>query len=524
MAKFIVVAVAFWVLTIISPDSPRAASVEVVATCESDKITLMSDGSIVPLTVEFAESSRFSACPNWCGQLCKAKFGSKWYIYFEYSKLAEQDEPENETYCIAREIVGHWKFYPGAWELGAIPFENPKDSEMPFIEFRLAFDLTGFPLAIPDQVIENINGTKHRLYLPGDNSTGKLEYPWRSPTEALPFHPDEFCDQPGNECRRYDEECKVNYGALLTATRDMANNWSSVDAVAHVEGAADGNTLPSSVMNSDDEFFEPIIGAQTMAEGCLSQSKDEESFADCFIRNGMVEEQTRVYDCIRSQEDLLRQAYCVAEPSLPEEIKTGVSDGISCMEDHDYTADPIAAATECVVDAQDEHNAKFIRCVKSDYDKSNGHPSFWGTAFCMNRDHLDLTTEQAIVIECALYNNKSVMEFAGCAGGKLTKMELQKCWNQGVGGGDGCFGQNNEIIKAWNTAINDISNGIGGNNDLRAVVRTIDNDLKNGLGSSNEVKKGLKTIANDVTKGPGENNDARKFFKNAVPHISVPSL
>ncbi|MEH3085466.1 MAG: hypothetical protein PGN26_02760 [Xylophilus ampelinus] len=125
-----------------------------------------------------------------------------------------------------------------------------------------------------------------------------------------------------------------------------------------------------------------------------------------------------------------------------------------------------------------------------------------------------MNPELTVAVECAMTSGGEPMTFAGCTGGRLTTMELNKCFTIGVGG-NGCFGDNNEIVKGlravgvdlqrimgpngfavqnWNNAINDIQRGPGPNNEVNKAIRTINNDLKNGMGENNDIRKALKNF------------------------------
>jgi hypothetical protein len=61
---------------------------------------------------------------------------------------------------------------------------------------------------------------------------------------------------------------------------------------------------------------------------------------------------------------------------------------------------------------------------------------------------------------------------AGCAAGRLTTRELEKCAN-GVGTDSGCFGPNNDLRRHGQNAVNDLVHGPGPNNEVRKFGRAI---------------------------------------------------
>ena len=57
-----------------------------------------------------------------------------------------------------------------------------------------------------------------------------------------------------------------------------------------------------------------------------------------------------------------------------------------------------------------------------------------------------MTYEQQVFVSCAIQNGVS-WAFVGCFGGQLTAHELEKCIDQGIGGDDGCFGNNDTAVR-----------------------------------------------------------------------------
>ena len=81
--------------------------------------------------------------------------------------------------------------------------------------------------------------------------------------------------------------------------------------------------------------------------------------------------------------------------------------------------------------------------------------NFWGAAMCAGGQQL--TAEQQVFAQCAVETGLQPYAFAACATGQLTMNEFQKCFEIGVGG-EGCFGNNNEIVKL----VTDFWSGVAG--------------------------------------------------------------
>lgn len=92
----------------------------------------------------------------------------------------------------------------------------------------------------------------------------------------------------------------------------------------------------------------------------------------------------------------------------------------------------------------DPRTAAAVNCVRQQAQQANALA--WSVAGCAAGGALNLNPELTVAMECAMSSGGEPMTFAGCAGGRLTVMELNKCFTIGVGG-NGCFADNNEIVK-----------------------------------------------------------------------------
>lgn len=162
----------------------------------------------------------------------------------------------------------------------------------------------------------------------------------------------------------------------------------------------------------------------------------------------------------------------------------------------------------------DPKTAVAVECLRQQVQSAN--TSAWAVAGCIAGQALQLNPEQTVALECAMASGGEPMAFAGCTGGRLATMELNKCFTYGVGG-HGCFGDNNEIVKglralgvdmdmdkilgpnrfgvrAWKQAVNDLQHGPGPNNTLVKAIDTINNDLRKGMGKNNDIRKVMTKI------------------------------
>ncbi|TIY09062.1 MAG: hypothetical protein E5V18_02950 [Mesorhizobium sp.] len=108
---------------------------------------------------------------------------------------------------------------------------------------------------------------------------------------------------------------------------------------------------------------------------------------------------------------------------------------------------------------------------------------FEGMATCTGANllnmELGLNPEQQIAVQCLVSSGGQPYAAAGCMATRLTARELTKCFTDGIGG-DGCFGDNNDLTgrNGWtartlgqiaggpNSVINNPDQIWGGNNSF----------------------------------------------------------
>jgi hypothetical protein len=121
-------------------------------------------------------------------------------------------------------------------------------------------------------------------------------------------------------------------------------------------------------------------------------------------------------------------------------------------------------------------------------------------AVCAGANLAGLNAEQQIAVQCVIETQGQPYAAAGCTATRLTQRELIKCLTDGIGGPNGCFGDNNDLFgsngwtaRTFQSVVSDIQNGPGPTNDL--------------VGADGFVVRKKEDIINDIRNGPGPNND-----------------
>lgn len=274
--------------------------------------------------------------------------------------------------------------------------------------------------------------------------------------------------------------------------------------------------VPQAFADTTQRYVPPLYASAETAQACMDSSEsDQDQFADCMLHKMLGQKERQIYDCSQDGADKIQMAVCMVGAVGGANERRAAQQIGQCYSEHkdDWEQYPLCMTEQNI----GGEAAKLLNCVRKQSEA--GEVTFAGTAFCYGAGTLHLNPEWQIAAECAATSGGEPFTFAGCAGGRLTVRELQKCLTDGVGG-NGCFGPNNEIVKALRSVGIDLNEAFGPNNDL---VRTWNNgvhDLQHGPGPNNEVVKVFSTVGNDIVNGPGPGNDIVRAIDNVIPGFS----
>lgn len=303
------------------------------------------------------------------------------------------------------------------------------------------------------------------------------------------------------------------FGALPAPPKPAHSNFSYTGGNQGVILPDGGNSsLPQQIYGHSIGISPPFNATPEQASACKEESGgDRDEFLDCLLPQVITPTQNAAYACMRQQGiDEVELAACLAKLSMGSREARAVDQSMECYRQYgpDYEKYPLCMAEQNF----DPEIADAVACFQK--QAQQGSTSSWGVAMCLAGNALDLNAELTVAVECAATSGGEPLVFAGCTGGRLTAMELQKCFTVGIGG-NGCFGENNEIVKglqalgmdmqqvmgpngfvvqSWNTAVNDFQHGPGPNNDMVRAIDTVNRDLNNGLGKNNDVRRVLTDI------------------------------
>lgn len=271
--------------------------------------------------------------------------------------------------------------------------------------------------------------------------------------------------------------------------------------------------VPNVIAQTGERYVRPMIATPEQAAQCMQQNSDRNAFADCMANKMMSPTQQQIYSCLQAaNSDEMQFATCIAANNSNPMQLDALHELRNCQRQHgtNWQAYPLCAFSS----SNDPNVARGAQCLQQQLQSNNR--SVWGFGLCYAGPALQMNAESQIAVECAMSTGGQPVAFVGCAGGRLTARELERCFTHGIGG-NGCFGDNNDIVKAFRAVGIDLRNITNPNGAIVGAWNTITNDIQNGPGPNNDIIRTLNNAVNDITRGPGRGNDIVRVINGVLP-------
>ncbi|MGK3144100.1 hypothetical protein [Pantoea sp. C2G6] len=276
---------------------------------------------------------------------------------------------------------------------------------------------------------------------------------------------------------------------------------------------ANAPNIPKYFSPTQPGYIKMVYATQKNLESCLNNSKSKNDFLNCSVESLFPQTQRKIYKCVVLSDN--EREECIAAAILGQNEQKIYHQVRKCYEKHDGNIEEMPL---CMASQQfNEDTQQAIQCAQEQLQE--GQFSAWGTIACVGGSRLKMNKEMTIAVQCATTSGGDPWVWAGCTGGQLTKNEIEKCFSSGIGGENGCFGDNNTIVQYLRKAGEMINSEMGSNNELSIVFNNAINDISNGPGPSNDIVEAANTVVNDLHNGPGEGNDIRKTLNQIFPGI-----
>jgi hypothetical protein len=150
----------------------------------------------------------------------------------------------------------------------------------------------------------------------------------------------------------------------------------------------------------------------------------------------------------RSQGDANDFVGCLGDAVIGRNLSSTQRDALACAAQ--YTGE-ISSVADCAAEKIFNANASpEVRIAAKCAAQSDGDVENFGICAGTAYMGLRLNPEQQIAVECTVGTGGQLYATAGCIATRLTGRELEKCMSNGFGG-DGCFGDTNDLFgyKGW---------------------------------------------------------------------------
>lgn len=259
--------------------------------------------------------------------------------------------------------------------------------------------------------------------------------------------------------------------------------------------------VPQQLTDANNVFAVPRLVSQNQASACYQQANigggvNPSRFGACLVQYMATPEERALLNCSRSS-DRAVVAFCMVGQLGGQNEQRAAAALQNCFQQYgsDYSRYPLCMSSGNVP----PEAGRLLACVEQ--QSRSGDITMMGTAVCYGANRLSMNPETQIIVGCAVATGGEPYAFAGCAGGQLTTRELNKCLTNGVGGSNGCFGPNNDIIKALGGTGQWLAGQFGPNNTLVNTWNNTVSDLHNGPGPNHAAVQAIRNVGNELSRG-----------------------
>ena len=181
---------------------------------------------------------------------------------------------------------------------------------------------------------------------------------------------------------------------------------------------------------------------------CAIKASDATSFAACavpFANVKMSDDQRLVAKCaMQAKGETSAFASCAGGALLGNKLGPNEQKVMGCAaaSNGDQANFAVCSANSLFGDKLSKEQQIAVQCAA----QSQGDPTGFAACAGANLFGMQLNPEQQIAVQCLVGTGGAPPAAAGCMASRLTARELSKCLTNGVGGEEGCFGDNNDLV------------------------------------------------------------------------------
>ena len=233
---------------------------------------------------------------------------------------------------------------------------------------------------------------------------------------------------------------------------------------------------------------------------CAEDLFDEGEVLDCAARRfgpDLSDDQRLAAECaLHSGGEAAEMLVCAGSGVLSKNLGAKERAVLGCAADASSTSDFAGCAANTLLgDNVSKEQRIAIQCAA----ESGGDATIAATCAGANLLNMNLNPEQQIAVQCVVSTGGQPYAAAGCIATRLTARELVKCATEGFGG-DGCFGDSNDLVGRDGWVARTLGEVAGGPN-------SVINNPDQIWGGSNSFMRNPNQIwggDNSFVRNPGE--------------------
>ncbi|RVO48173.1 hypothetical protein [Sinorhizobium meliloti] len=207
---------------------------------------------------------------------------------------------------------------------------------------------------------------------------------------------------------------------------------------------AEGNTRTFAECAAASIVGDNMTEEQKRAIACLARS-DADVIGCATEQAGLSEEQKAMVDCaVRSEGASSGFINCAGSAVVDRYLGRDAQTALQCAVDSDRPEDFAVCAGTGILGQNATKEQRIALTCAADSGGDVEQMAVCAGANMLNMK-MGLNAEQQIAVQCLVSTGGQPYAAAGCMATRLTARELTKCFTDGIGG-DGCFGDNNDLI------------------------------------------------------------------------------
>lgn len=274
-------------------------------------------------------------------------------------------------------------------------------------------------------------------------------------------------------------------------------------------------SIPRELLDPEIEVIRARRPDLVIAQSCEQHLASKNAFLDCMAPQFLGEREQAYYRCMRNGGTTTDMGTCMLIETLGSNERNALDTARTCYAQHgsDWNKYPLCAIANSI--QFDEKTTRALQCLQESAKSGQGF-DYLGLGVCYAGPELTagMNQESLVAMQCAMSSGGDPMTFAGCTGGQLTAIELNKCFTHGIGG-NGCFGDGNTLVATVNNITDEMSRQFGPNSVPVVAWNAV------AMGTGAVTAEAEKVVSNSVRELEKAGRNIEKEVRKVVPRIKI---